>query len=162
MTISTKYRLPIRIALVGLLITSVSGCSYFKGFLTKIGVAEDESVATTKLPVSTVSSGKIYFKNPTARYDGNMIVVRGTVANRYAVNIQGGHVDAKLYGPDDIQIAEVSTFQSPRTIKTRARKHVGYMGSKFLINIQKKPTEGSRVVLWFHRKDANHVAMAPH
>lgn len=162
MNITAKYRASILVILAGFLLTTVSGCSYFKGWLSKSNAPQDKNVATTKIPVSTVSSGKIYFQRVSAKYDGNMIVVRGIVGNRYAVNLQGGHIDAKLYGPDDIQIAETSTYQTPRTIHKRGRQHAGYSGSKFTLDFQKKPPEGSRVVLWFHRRNSHHMAMAPH
>lgn len=93
--------------------------------------------------------------------NGENLIVRGRLRNRYPVSIFGGHVEATLYDPDDNQIAKVSTFQIPRTIRKLVRKR--NEESRFKVILGKKPPEeGSRVVVWFSRKKLKRHIAIPH
>lgn len=161
MNSKNRWVLSIEIILASLLLTFVSGCSHINGYLPNSSASND--VTSTRIPVTTESTSRIYFQRVSAKFDGNAIVIRGRVGNHSPVNVIGGHIDAKLYGPDELMIAEASTYQSPRIIRKLSRNHGVNRGSKFKLFLQKKPLEGSRIVLWFHQQRIERMAVRdPH
>lgn len=161
---SDKRGLILRTVLITLLLLTISGCSYMKNFwgsskqdATEMAVVEKDSYT---IPITSVPSGKVYFRNISAKFDGADLVVRGRVRNRYPISIFGGHVVATLYDPDDNQIAKANTYQTPRTIRKLGRNRGEE--SRFKVKFAKEPPEGSRVVVWFKRKKISRGVPVPH